>query len=176
MRPGYEILDHDRVSGPHSLVALRQMAEIYVLTPQTPVRLPARAGATPDAWRPISELPELHADLFPPRATPAPRLAGGEGPAPIDTLADARRESFDVLAIQRDNSARLRACEDDLLRDIGERPNLRRRDYLVCFVALNLFVAGAGQVVGYLNPFLIGLAVIGNLGLAWVLYGVMSRY
>lgn len=178
MSAGYELQENGRATGPHSLVVLRQKAEIRVIQPDSLVRLATATGAPPESWLPIRDLPELHADLFPPRATPKLSVTplAFESANIVGPTDHVPATATDVFAMLRQNSARERAATDELMKDLGPRPNNRRRDYIVCFLALNLFVACAGQFVGYFNPFLIGLAVMGNIGLVWLLYFVMDRY
>jgi hypothetical protein len=172
MSSGYELKEDGRTTGPHSLVVLRQKAEIHVLRPDHLVRL--ASASEPGPWLPIREIPELHALLFPPRAVP--RLASSVSFEPANARVDAEQPATDVFKLLKDNAARQRAAEDELLKDLGPRPNNRRRDYLVLAISLNGFVAAVGSFVGYHNPFLIGLWTMGNLGLVWVLYFVMDRY
>ncbi|MBC8011134.1 MAG: hypothetical protein H7067_13680 [Burkholderiales bacterium] len=184
MPTGYELQENGRVTGPHSLAVLRQKAEIRVLHPDSLVRLataPTTDASAPPAatpWLPILDLPELHADLFPARATPklSTTPATFESANIVGPTDHVPATGTDVFAMLRQNSARERAATDELMKDLGPRPNNRRRDYIVCFLALNLFVACAGHFVGYVNPFLIGLAVMGNIALVWLLYFVMDRY
>lgn len=169
-------MENGLATGPHSLVVLRQKAEIRVIHADSLVRPAEASDAVP--WLPIRSLPDLHADLFPPKTLP--KLAASVAPfasanAPA-SHAHVPAAATDVFSILKDNSARDRASVDELLKDLGPRTNTRRRDYLICAIALNLFVLCAGQFVGYVNPFLIGLAVMGNLGLAWVMFAVMDRY
>ena len=176
MSDGYQLQENGRATGPHSLVVLRQKAEIRVIHPGSLVRAADASDAV--AWRPIGSIPELHADLFPPK--PLPKLAASAAPfvsanSPA-SHAHVPAAATDVFAILKNNSARDQASADALLKDLGPRPNNRRRDYLICAIALNLFAVGAGHIVGYVNPFVIGLAVMGNLGLAWVMFFVSDRY
>ena len=172
MSSGYELQESGCVTGPHSLVVLRQKAEIHVLRPDHLVRL--ASAPEPGPWLPIREIPELCELLFPPRARP--RLSTLVVHDSTNTRTDASTPATDVFKLLKDNSAHQRAAEDDLLKDLGPRPNNRRRDYLILAFSLNVFVAAVGSFVGYHNPFLIGLWTMGNLGLIWVLYFVMDRY
>lgn len=171
MSHAYYLLEDGQPTGPHSLAVLRQKAEVHAIRPDTLVHPAEHSPAA--AWTPIRDLPALHDQLFPARALP--RL-GAAHIQSANAQVDAGTAPTDVFALLKDNTARQRVGEGELLKDIGPRPNRRRRDYLVCCVGLNLFVVLAGQFVGYINPFLIGLFIMGNLGLAWTLYGVMDRY
>ena len=67
--------------------------------------------------------------------------------------------------------------EGELLKPMPPQPNRRRTDYLILFGLLNGFI---GLLIyhgmPWDNPFLLGLFIMGNLSLAWVLFGVMDRY
>jgi hypothetical protein len=77
----------------------------------------------------------------------------------------------------RANLARQQAAEGELLKPMPPRSNRRRNDYLILAAMINgLFVVNL--IIGrpWYDPFLIGLFVMGNVSLAWVLFGVMDRY
>ena len=171
MSPAYYLVEDGQTTGPHSLAVLRQKAEIHVLRPEALVH---PADSTPDAgWHPISSEPELLALLFPARTAPV------LGKASFDSSISNRDASivpFDVAAALRDNTARQRTAEGELLPPQPPRPNNRRRDLFVSIVGLNLFCLLMGFLIGFANPFLIGLFAMGNVSIVWVLYGVMDRY
>ena len=171
MSPAYYLVEDGRATGPYSLAVLRQKAEIHALRPDALVH---PADDAPNAsWRAISAEPELHALLFPARTAPVLGYARFE---PTNTAVDTSTAPFDVAAALRDNTARQRAAEGELLTPLPPRPNNRRRDFIVSIIGLNLFCLLMGPVVGFLNPFLIGLFAMGNISIAWVLYGIMDRY
>lgn len=171
MSPAYYLVEDGRSTGPHSLAVLRQKAEVHALRPDALVH---PADAAPDAgWRPVSAEPELHALLFP--ARPAPSL-GATRFESTNAASDASIAPFDITTALRDNAARQRAAEGELLEPQAPRSNNRRRDYIVCTIGLNLFCLLMGYLIGFMNPFLIGLFAMGNVSLVWVLYGVMDRY
>ena len=184
------LVEDGRATGPHSLAVLRQKAEIHVLRPDSlvcPVPPPVAPGQTaPEpAWIAVRDLPELHAALFPAPAAPALRL-GQTQSVNVNAREDAASAPVDVSRLLQDNVARdeaaarrqatpEQAAVEFLAPRTAYRPR-RRRDYLVCATGLTLFCAVAGLFIGYVNPFLIGLFVMGHAGLAWVLYGVMDPY
>lgn len=171
MSPAYYLVEEGHSTGPHSLAVLAQKAEVHALRPDSLV-CPVESAEAPD-WRPIRELPELHDHLFAPRTLPS---LGAARFAAVNSEIDQAAAPFVVEQALRDNTARQRAAEGELLKDLGPRPNRRRRDYLFCAGGLNLFVLLLGPLIGYGNPFLVGLWAIGNVSLVWILYGVMDRY
>lgn len=174
MPEAYYLAEDGRATGPHSLAVLRQKAEIHVLFPESlvlPAGLPAVA---PAAWTPIHALPELHDRLFPARA----RLSlGAAHVAQNISRDDATLAPTDVGALLRDNTARQLGAEGPLLPPAGAPYRYRRpRDYAWCAGLLNAGCLAYGLSFTFLNPFLLGLFVIGNLALLWVIFGVLDRY
>jgi hypothetical protein len=84
-----------------------------------------------------------------------------------------------VEELLRGNLARQEAAKGELLAPMAKHPNRRRLDYAIMVVLGNLFVA-LGWFLLPATPLvlvpLFALAVIYNIGLAWLLYGVMDRY
>lgn len=171
MSPAYYLVEEGRATGPHSIAVLRQKAEVHALRPDTLVHPVDAAPET--GWRPLHAEPELHALLCPARTAPALGVAHFD---PVNAATDASTTGFSIATALHDNTARQRAAEGDLLPPLPPAPNNRRRNYLVCAVGLNLFCLLLGPLIGFINPFLIGLFVMGNIALVWVLYGVMDRY
>jgi hypothetical protein len=171
---GYELQESGRVTGPHSLRVLGQKAEIHVLRPSDLVRASVAEGAEPAPWTPIQDIPELHALLFPRRIVP--KLSRAVAHESTTARTDAEQPATDVFELLRHNAARQREAEGELLMSMAPRSNKRLRDYIIVAVVLNVVVLVAGHFIGYFNPFLIGLFVMGNLGLAWTVFSVMDRY
>lgn len=172
----YLLVEDGRSTGPHSLVVLRQKAEIFVIRPDSMVlpTSPSSADA-PATWTPIHSLPELHALLFPSRT----RLTLGSADVAVNvSRTDTAFAATHVPTVLRDNTARQVAAEGPLLRQPprGAYRYRRTRDYLWSAGTLNVFCAAYGLSSTFLNPYLIGLMVIGNLGILWVMFGVMDRY
>ncbi len=174
MAEAYEIIEDGQTTGPHSLVVLRQKAEIFVLKPDAlarPVGAAEEAATAP--WRPIHEIPELRG-IFPRRTLP--KLST---PLSFDTAnarMDAAIDETDVFTLLRDNAARQVAAEDR-----GPKPRLRRSrrrlwDALIVFTSLNGFAVLAGHWMGYHNPFVVAVFAMGNVGIFWVMFVVMDRY
>ena len=80
------------------------------------------------------------------------------------------------MQILRHNSAVEASQKDAPKLAAKPYPYKRRRDYIITSVALNLFCIVAGLLLGFLNPFVIGAFVMGNICLVWVLFGVMDKY
>lgn len=177
MNHAYYLVESGQTTGPHSLAVLRQKAEILTLTPASLV-CPAEPDSEADnRWRPIHEDPALQAEVFPVRATPAPRLGKVSGEQ-INAHDDEASNPVDVMALLRDNAAHARAATSPGIPTSPKSSyrNRRHRDYLICALALTAFCAIAGAFIGYINPFLIALFVMGHIGLPWVLYGIMDRH
>lgn len=166
----YELLEEDRVTGPHSLVVLRQKADIRVIDADTLIR-PAHDTAAP--WRPLREDAELMEFLLPKRSR---QSLGSTRFANTNTATDAASQPVDVMQILRHNSA-VEASQKEVSKLADQTyPYRRRRDYLVSAAALNLFCVVTGLMFGFVNPFVIAAFVMGNVCLAWVLFGVMDKY
>jgi hypothetical protein len=75
------------------------------------------------------------------------------------------------------NIARLRAAEGELLTPAPPRSNRRRNDYFIVAGLINGLVI-LNIILGrpWYDPFLLGFFAMGNISLAWVLFGVMDRY
>lgn len=166
------LIEAGHATGPHSLEVLKQKAAIHVITADTPVR---SADAPDTDWRPLRELPELHALLFPSRSTLTLGSARFES---VNASTDAATPGWDVTGLLRANVAHERQVTRSAPPSLppAKVPNRRRRDYLLLAIPLNVGCIALAPLLGYVNPFLIGLFVMGNIGLAWVLYGVMDPY
>lgn len=171
----YYLAEDGRPTGPHSLVVLRQKAEIFVLRPDSLVIPASPAPADPPpAWTPIHALPDLHALLFPKRTG----LALGRAHVAADVSRDdASLAPTHVPALLHDNTSRQVAAEGPLRPPPrGAYRHRRTRDYLWSAGALNAFCVAYGLSSTFLNPFLIALIVIGNISMLWVMFGIMDRY
>jgi len=155
-------------SGPHSLVALREMASANALNLDTPISL-EHSGA----WFAIRDLPELSEALFPIARKHSLKTK----------VFVATPDSNTAISVEEILRTNLRA-EDARPAPaapppITHYPNLRRRDYLVTAALCNAL----GLALTYFLPrtpllnllLLSGLLVI-NLLLYWIYYQLMSRY
>lgn len=171
MSPAYYLAEDGRGTGPHSLAVLAQKAEVHAIHPDSLVYPVDAPDGSP--WLPIHQVPDLHAHLFPARSLPSLGVAQFDS---ANAESDASVSPFTIDEALRENTARQRAAEGELLKDFGPRPNNRRRDFVVCTIGLNLFCLLMGFLISFHNPFLIGLFAMGNVSIVWVLYGVMDRY
>lgn len=175
--PSYFLIEENtEISGPHSLLVLRQKAEVGVLHPKSLVR--PHNAPTGAPWQTLASLPHLHLTLFPRRPSPTLRA-----PTPItgtNATFDATSAPIDVQDALNETTARLNPAEkksEDTPPAYPQRYTYRRRrDYFVCAATLNLFCLAAGAWVGFLNPFLLGLFFLGNVSLLWILFVVLDRY
>jgi hypothetical protein len=168
--PRYYLADSGRRTGPHSLAVLKQLAEVGTITPDTF----HAAESDPNTWSPLRDSEVLHAELFPAR----PRYAL-DANRPIQNVNHpSNTPVLSVDEMLRANLTRQQSAVPELLKPV-ESPNHRRRDYLFLMISGNsigilaAFLLPANPIV--LVPLFIFLVVY-NLGITWVLYGVMNRY
>lgn len=174
MAAAYEILEDGQPTGPHSLLVLRQKAEIHVLKPDALARPAGDTAATEVApWRPIHEIPELRG-IFPGRTLP--KLGTASSFETSNARTDAAIGDTDVFTLLRDNTARQVAAEDQCPKPLPKRSKRRLWDALIVFTALNGFGVLAGHWMGYHNPFVVAIFAMGNVGIFWVMFVVMDRY
>src|SRR5690606_6398356 len=129
-------------TGPHSLLVLKQKAEIHMITPETSLA----SETNPDGWTPIREMEVVCAELFPART----RLRLGS--RTVEHLnANDPRAAIRVEDLLQDNLRRRQAAETDLLSPLPPRSNKRLRDYLLLAIAGNL-LALLGFVFLPINP------------------------
>lgn len=174
MSTHYYLVEGGVVTGPHSLLVLRQKAEIHALRPDAMVHplLPADAP-----WCPLHEIPDLLAAVFP--APSAPRLALSRPTLP-NTASDADLAPTEVPELLRDNVARQVFAESGIpLRKLKPLGAKRRRDFLVLFLLGNAFALGSGYFLGFngvQGVFILSFCAVFNVSLYWVLFHVMDRY
>jgi hypothetical protein len=166
----YFLVEKGQRTGPHSMAVLRQKADIYDLTPDTPIA----AESAPEAWTPLRDLQPLCNDLIPPR--PQYTL----GAHAIERVnSDNVPAAPSVQEILRANAVAERAAEGEFLKQTARRRNRRLFDYLLLAISGNL-VAVVAWLFLPTNPMvlvpLLAFAVIYNIGIAWVMFGVMDRY
>jgi hypothetical protein len=167
--PRYFLQEDGRRTGPHSLDVLRQKAEIHVLTPATLIT----EENEPDAWAPLRDSQVLCEELFPPR----PQYSlGARTVEKVNTAAETH-SAPSIHEMLRDNLARQRTAEGELLKPMPPRSNRRRNDYLLIAGLINgLVVINLLMGRPWHDPFLLGFFAMANISLAWVLFVVMDRY
>lgn len=169
--PRYFLQENGLRTGPHSLLVLKQKAEIRVITPETSIA----PEDEPDRWSPIRESQVLAEELFPPR--PGYGLTANRPVAHVNSPAESSVPTVDEML--RNNLARQKTAEGELLKPLPSRSNRRLKDFL--------FTVAAGAVASMI-PWLFVNVTIGHIFLsaaatafvaicaAWVFYGVMDRY
>lgn len=168
--PRYYVKTESGTTGPHSLDALRQMADLRAFTDEA---LVGQENGT--EWTVLRDLVELHAELFPPSA----RKFTLKGKS-IEIINSKHNSDapITVEAILHANLARQQVSEPPLSLEVKRR-NRRQRDYWLLMIAGNLFGATLAVFLPH-NPFvmvfLLSFFVVFNLGLYWVAFHVMARY
>ncbi len=164
----YFLVEEGRRTGPHSWAVLRQKADIHILTPDTPIA----PENDPETWAPLRDFPALRNELLPERPRYILRSRAIE---PVQTENLPATPS--VTEMLQANLVRQNAAESELLKPMPPRSNRRRNDYFIVAGLLNGLVV-ANLLLGrpWYDPFLLGFFAMGNISLAWVLFGVMDRY
>lgn len=168
--PQYYLVEDGQRTGPHTIAVLKQKAEIHVLTAETLIT----KESEPAAWQPLSASPELCAELIPART----RLTlGAHAIEQVNKSEDLATPSVEELL--QGNLARENAIRGQLLTPMPPRSNRRRSDYLI-MVALGNLAALAAYLFLPANPMVLvsigSFVALYNVGLVWILYGVMDRY
>lgn len=168
--PRYFLMENGMRTGPHTLAVLRQKADIYSLTPDTLIS----PENDPAVLLPLRQFQVLCSELIPER----PRYSMGS--KTIERVNNASNPAnLSVKDLLTGNNARERELENEVLKAAAVRFDRRRRDFLILSgsgnalaVAAWLFLSGGPLAGGAI----FGLAVVYNVTLAWVLYGVLDRY
>jgi hypothetical protein len=166
--PRYFLREDGRRTGPHSLAVLKQKAEMGLLSADS-VLAPE---AEPEEWAALRESQVLCEELIP--ARPHYTLGKRE----VEKVNHAENPATpSVEAMLRANLARQQEAEGELLKPMPPRSNRRRNDYLIVAGLINgLVLVNICLGRPWFDPFLLGFFVMGNLSLAWVMFGVMDRY
>jgi len=168
--PRYFLREEGHRTGPHSLVVLKQKAELGLLSADTLIA----PETEPDSWAALRESQVLHEELLPPR----PHYALGKSQfTRVNHTGNLVTPSVDEML--RANVARQREAEGELLPPLPPRPNRRRSDYL-CVVAAG---AALSMIPWLFIPLTVGLILLSfsaTVFLAacfgWVMFGIMDRY
>jgi hypothetical protein len=165
--PRYLLKTNGKTSGPHSLAALEQMSSVRafdesaLLTPE---------GA--EEWKPVRDLPELQAVLFPPRkAIPFKEKS-------FETVAQENNEPISVDKILHANLV-AEAKNAPPFNPVVRFPNRRRRDFLTAVILCDLLAAGVAWYLPHsqiVSVSVLSFVAITNLGLYWLFYQIMDRY
>jgi hypothetical protein len=168
--PRYYLALDGKVSGPHGLDALRDMASVHAFTRDT---LATREHV--ENWQPIHALPELADVLF-------PAAAKFQLKAKAVTLTADSVTPVSVEEILRDNlAAHARTAPPPDYTAQPSRPpgRARSRDYWIAMIACNALGLAAYFVLGrsaYTAIPLLAYFTMTNIGLYWVFFHVMDRY
>jgi len=163
--PRYLLNVDGKISGPFSDTALQEMASVRAFD--------GSALLAPEAtedWKAVRDLPELHAQLFPPRKTISFKAKV------IESLPETNNEPISVDQILHENVV----VESKIPLKKGRRHvDRRRRDFLFALILLNGAVAAAWYYLPRDKDYdTIALAIAGLItgGLYWVFYQMMDRY
>lgn len=168
--PSYWLIEGGHATGPHTPEKLREKAQLAAIARSS---LVAAEGAAD--WMPIEANTALAAVVFPAGATSLVLAAV----RPVQTTDQALVQPPSVDEILLQNSARQRAAEGELLRELPTRPNRRLHDFLWLAGLINAGCLVLALVLP-MNPVvlvsLISGSAMGTAGLAWVIFVVMDRY
>lgn len=162
----YSLKIDGKLSGPHSVPALQEMAALRAFDEATPI-----APELTEDWKPVREIPELNAVLFPPRKAIQLKAKVFES---IPQIAEPASVS-ELLRGNLDAEAKNPPSPRFVIR----RPNRRLRDFLTAAILFNL-IGGAGvYFLPHNHVITVSLGsyfAIINLGLYWLFYQIMDRY
>lgn len=168
--PRYFLMEDGVRTGPHTLAVLRQKADIYSLTPDTLIA----PESDPAVLLPLRQFQVLCSELIPER--PHYKL-GTRSIDRVNTAANPAAPS--VRELLTGNSAREREFENQVLKAAAVRFDRRRRDFIIlscagnALAALAWIILSGGPLAGTL---VFGAAIVYNLTLAWVLFGILDRH
>jgi hypothetical protein len=163
--PRYLLKVGDKTSGPHSEIALQEMASIRAFDADALL-----AAELTEDWKAVRDIPELHAFLFPPRkAIPLKAKA-------IEVIPQGNNEPVSVDQILSENLAAEALLPRKPLRRF---PNRRRRDFLFSLVLIDGAIGAAYYYLPRSQEIEIAAASVAALataGLYWLFYQIMDRY
>ncbi|MGA2445487.1 MAG: hypothetical protein ABSG50_08705 [Opitutaceae bacterium] len=183
---------NNEVRGPFGKDQLRELAELWVITPATEVsesaagpwtRIQEAAGCA-DVFRErpqyqfkAKEFAKLNLDTTPPvdHRDLIAAANRGRSTAPGFYPPAASKSPTTVEEVLKLNREREHAAGLDVLKPMPRVINRRRRDYLIVLIGGNLvFYFGLNAISG---PAVGGLmAFFYTIGITWVMYGVMDKY
>jgi hypothetical protein len=163
--PRYLLKVGDITSGPHSEIALQEMASIRAFDADALV-----APELTEDWKAVRDWPELHALLFPARKT-IPLKAKA-----IDVIPQGSNEPVSVDQILRENLAAEALLPRKPMRRL---PNRRRRDFLFSIIMIDGTIGAAYYYLPRSQEIkiaAISAAALITLALYWLFYQIMDRY
>jgi len=170
MSTEFHLMEDRKITGPHSLAVLRQKADVFAITPETPVLTRGSADTT---WRLISQIPALNAELFPQKKS----LALQKNSPALSSLESAY-EPVQVEKLLRQNTERQVAAESLASYTPAPGPQRRRnRNFLIYVLLLNLpglFALVSISADSPLKIILPSLSVLATAIVYWVMFHVLD--
>jgi len=156
-----------KTTGPHSVAALQEMASVRAFDETAEV-----ATELSEDWKPVRDIPELQALLFPARKTLTFKDKA------FEKLPPETNEPVSVHEILHANLVAEAKNAPAFLPRSNYR-NRRRSDFLLCIVLCDLI----GAAIWWYLPrnhdttvILLAAGGIINFGLYWLFYQIMDRY
>jgi hypothetical protein len=157
----------DKITGPHSVAALQEMASVRAFDETTLI-----TAELSEDWKSVRDIPELQALLFPARKTLTFKDKA------FETLPQESSEPVSVHEILHTNLVAEAKNARPFLPGSSYR-NRRRSDFLLCIVLCDLI----GAAIWWYLPrnhdttvILLSAGGIINFGLYWLFYQIMDRY
>lgn len=156
-----------KISGPHTVAALQEMASVRAFDDATPI-----TSELSEDWKAIREIPEMQALLFPPRKTHTFKDKA------FESLPQETKEPVSVHEILHANLVAEAKHAPPFMP--GDKYRDRRRtDFLISIILCDL----VGGAIWWFLPrhhdtTVILLAFLGiiNFGFYWLFYQIMDRY
>jgi len=165
--PRYLIKIGEETTGPYSVAALQEMASVRAFAESTLI-----TAELSEDWKPVRDIPELQALLFPPRKTLTFKDKA------FESLPQETREPVSVHEILHANLVAEAKNAPPFLPRVKHR-NRRRSDFLLCIVLCDL----VGAAIWWYLPrnhdttvLLLSFFGIINFGFYWLFYQIMDRY
>jgi len=157
----------DKTTGPHGIAALQEMASVRAFTETALV-----TDEFSEDWKPVRDIPELHALLFPAKKT----LTFKD--KTFETLPQETSEPVSVHEILQANLVAEAKHPAPFLPRSNYR-NRRRSDFLLCIILCDAIGAAAWWYLPRNHDttvILLSFLGIINFGLYWLFYQIMDRY
>lgn len=169
--PRYFLTEEGKRTGPHSMAVLMQKAEIRMLTPNS-LLAPENE---PDAWSPLSSYEVLCSELLPNRphftlgSRNIERVNSDDVPPPPSIT--------DMLQANLAHEKAFQATQPKAAPPKSSHKRLR--DYLIFATTITALAVFAGMKFSdntFFTIALVGASAFLNACMAWVMFGIMSRY